>query len=87
MSISIPKLYCVAVLAVFTNNAIASNEAADITEISLEQLLNVEVFSTSKFNQKFNQKLKPGFKVNNTVAKTSELEISAQLLRLAKKVI
>ena len=83
MSISIPKLYCVAVLAVFTSNAIASNEAADITEISLEQLLNVDVFSTSIFNQK----LKPGFKVNNTVAKNSELEISAQLLRLAKKVI
>lgn len=83
MSISIPKLNCVAVLAVFTSNAIASNEAADITEISLEQLLNVDVFSTSIFNQK----LKPGFKVNNTVAKKSELEISAQLLRLAKKVI
>ena len=83
MSISIPKLYCAAVLAVFTNNAIANDEATDITEISLEQLLNVNVFSTSKFNQK----LKPGFKVNNTVAKTSELEISAQLLKLAKKVI
>jgi len=34
------------------NNALANDETVDITDISLEQLLNVEVFSASKFNQK-----------------------------------
>ena len=45
MSISISMLSCVAVLAVFANNAIANNETVDITEISLEQLLDVEVLT------------------------------------------
>lgn len=34
------------------SNEQASNSPADITEISLEQLLNTEVFTASKFNQK-----------------------------------
>lgn len=52
MSISRCKLSCVIALSVVSNNAIASNEMVDVTEISLEQLLDVEVFTASKFNQK-----------------------------------
>ena len=46
------QLSWVAVLSLFASNAIANNETTDITEISLEQLLDVEVFTSSKFNQK-----------------------------------
>ena len=31
---------------------LADNNTIDFTEISLEQLLNIEVFTASKFNQK-----------------------------------
>ena len=35
-----------------SNAALADYEEIDITEVSLEQLLNIEVFTASKFNQK-----------------------------------
>lgn len=52
MFITVRKLSYVALLSIISNNAIANNEADDITSASLEQLLNVEVFTASKFNQK-----------------------------------
>lgn len=35
--------------------SLADNEAIDITELSLDELLNIEVFTASKFNQKSNE--------------------------------
>lgn len=52
MSISINKLSCAVALSIASNSVTANNEVVDVTEISLEQLLNVEVFTASKFNQK-----------------------------------
>lgn len=52
MSISINKLSCAVALSIVSNSVTAHNEISDVTEISLEQLLNVEVFTASKFNQK-----------------------------------
>lgn len=52
MAFSIRQLPWVAALSLVTNNAIANNEITDPTEISLEQLLDIEVFTASKFNQK-----------------------------------
>ena len=51
MFLPLNRLSCAVVLAVVASNAIASKEA-DMMEILVEQLLNVEVFTASKFNQK-----------------------------------
>lgn len=52
MSIPISKLSGVVALSIVSNNVMAVHGEKDVTEISLEQLLNVEVFTASKFNQK-----------------------------------
>ena len=49
------KLYLATALSILAGNALAHGEEPDITEISLEQLLNVEVFTASKFNQKMSE--------------------------------
>ena len=41
MSISLSKLSCAAVLSIASNNVTANNEVADVTEIWLEQILNI----------------------------------------------
>ena len=52
MFASTRNLCLTAAISTISSNVIAHNEIDDITAISLEQLLNTEVFTASKFSQK-----------------------------------
>jgi len=53
-------------LLLVSSVSLADYEAIDITEISLEQLLNIEVFTASKFNQKTSEAPSKVTVVNST---------------------
>ncbi len=52
MFVSLRNISLTAVISIISSNVAAHGETDDITAISLEQLLNTEVFTASKFNQK-----------------------------------
>lgn len=52
MFISLRNLSLTAVISIISSNVTAQNETDDLTAISLEQLMNIEVFTASKFSQK-----------------------------------
>lgn len=52
MLFSLRNLSLTAAITIISSNVTAQNETDDLTTISLEQLMNIEVFTASKFNQK-----------------------------------
>lgn len=52
---SLRKISTTVVLSMLASAASAHDDTADITDVSLEQLLNVEVFTASRFSQKENE--------------------------------